>query len=197
MEARALLAMVAVASAATNLASANLALVGPYTADMLELSACDDGEYQGILINISQIVDEKTNETTNTGAITLHYDIFADDFEMELTVYKWGSTGGWYKDYSLQFDKPFEYLKSNFPTVFETVFVDIGFKEKPVSPGTYYIDRLMPRGFRLKRFDLLPYGKYKLYLKGLKDGKAVTCIMTICTVNEAEYTKGVGLKSLF
>ncbi|XP_049772195.1 uncharacterized protein LOC126155540 [Schistocerca cancellata] len=197
MEARAMLALVAAVSSAANLASADIALVGPYTADMLELSACDDGEYPGILVNISQTVDEETNETTNTGAITLHYDIFADDFEMELTVYRWGSTGGWYLDYSLQFDKPFEYLKSNFPTVFETLFVDIGFKDKPVSPGTYYFHRLMPRGVRLKRFDLLPYGKYKLYLKGLKDGKTVTCIMMICTVNEAAYTKGVGWKALF
>ncbi|XP_049772113.1 uncharacterized protein LOC126154581 [Schistocerca cancellata] len=187
MEARAMLALVAAVSSAANLASANLALAGPYTIDMLELGACDDGEYPGILVNISQTVDEETNETTYKGGITLYYDMFADDFEMEVTTYKWGSTGGWNFDYRLQFSKPFEYLKTNLPNVFESTFEKIGIKEKPVSPGTYYINGLMPRGIRLKHFAMLPYGKYKAYLKSVKDGEKVICVMTIGKVNEVGY----------
>ncbi|XP_046983214.1 uncharacterized protein LOC124553389 [Schistocerca americana] len=116
------------------------------------------------------------NETAYTGEFTTTYDYLANDCEMEITVYKWGSTGGWLKFYDLTFTKPFDYLLTNFPAVFEYIWYPMAINKKPVPPGTYYMHRYWTRPITLKKFVALPYGKYKLYMKGLKDGKRQVCV---------------------
>ncbi|XP_046984061.1 uncharacterized protein LOC124554063 isoform X2 [Schistocerca americana] len=128
------LLMLAAAAAVAGITSANIALAGPYAMKAVDFGACDDGEYPGMLVNVSLILDEAANETAYTGEFTTTYDYLADDCEMEITVYKWGSTGGWLKFYDLTFTKPFDYLLTNFPAVFEYIWYPMGINKKPVPP---------------------------------------------------------------
>ncbi|XP_049947147.1 uncharacterized protein LOC126455439 isoform X2 [Schistocerca serialis cubense] len=134
MEARVLLLVAAVAGAAAPRASANIALAGPYAVDVLEYAVCDDGEYPGVSANFSQVVDEETKETVYRGEFTVNYDLFADDSEVQITAYRWGSTGGWSRIFYHNFTEPYDYIKSNLPNIFELFWKKIGITEKPVTP---------------------------------------------------------------
>ncbi|XP_049770257.1 uncharacterized protein LOC126108930 [Schistocerca cancellata] len=188
------LLMLAAAAAVAGITSANIALAGPYAMKTVDFGACDDGEYPGMLVNVSLILDEAANETAYTGEFTASYDYLADDCEMEITVYKWGSTGGWLKFYDLTFTKPFDYLLANFPAVFECIWYPMGINKKPVPPGTYYMHRYWTRPITLKKFVALPYGKYKLYMKGLKDGKRQVCVQMIIDIYEVGFFQALGFK---
>ncbi|XP_049771545.1 uncharacterized protein LOC126145920 isoform X1 [Schistocerca cancellata] len=194
MEARALLVAAVASVTVFLLVSADLMAAGPYAADLLEFGGCDDGEYRGMTINVSQILDEETNETTYRGDITVFYDVFADENEVEILAFKWGSTGGWSQIYYLNYTKPYEYTKTNFPLVFDLFFVAIGMDKKPVTPGVYHMHRFMPKRVTMEKFVAFPYGKFKLYTKGLKDGERLSCLQILTSVYEVENSKGMGFK---
>ncbi|XP_046991154.1 uncharacterized protein LOC124596163 [Schistocerca americana] len=184
MEARVLLLVAAVAGAAAPRASANIALAGPYAVDVLEYAVCDDGEYPGVSANFSQVVDEETKETVYRGEFTVNYDLFADDSEVQITAYRWGSTGGWSRIFYHNFTEPYDYIKSNLPNIFELFWKKIGITEKPVTPGTYHFSGLSLRGLTLQKFSSLYYGKYKIYSKALRDGEELFCLQTLVSIYE-------------
>ncbi|XP_049857299.1 uncharacterized protein LOC126337037 isoform X2 [Schistocerca gregaria] len=190
MEARALLVAAVASVAVFLLVSADLKAAGPYAADLLEFGGCDDGEYRGMTINVSLVLDEETNETTHRGDITVFYDVFADENEVEVIAFKWGSTGGWSQIYYLNYTKPYEFTKTNFPLVFDLLFVEMGMDKQPVTPGVYHIHRFMPRRVTLEKFVAFPYGKFKLYAKGLKDGERLSCLQALASVYEVENSQG-------
>ncbi|XP_047108753.1 uncharacterized protein LOC124777402 [Schistocerca piceifrons] len=182
-----------VAAAVAAITSANIALGGPYALKVVDFGACDDGgEYPGMLVNISLIFDEAANETAYSGDFVYNYDYLADDCVMEIIVYKWGSTGGWGRFYNLTFTRPFDYLVTNFPAVMESIWFPMGITKKPVAPGTYYMKRLWTRPITLKKFPALPYGKFKLYMKGVKDGKRQVCAQMIVDIYEVGVFRALG-----
>ncbi|XP_049769823.1 uncharacterized protein LOC126108705 isoform X2 [Schistocerca cancellata] len=135
------LLMLAAAAAVAGITSANIALAGPYALKTVDFGACDDGEYPGMLVNVSLILDEAVNETAYTGEFTASYDYLADDCE-----------------------------------------------------GTYYMHRYWTRPITLKKFVALPYGKYKLYMKGLKDGKRQVCVQLVIDIYEVGFFQALGFK---
>ncbi|XP_049947790.1 uncharacterized protein LOC126456076 isoform X3 [Schistocerca serialis cubense] len=58
--------------------------------------------------------------------------------------------------------------------------------------GTYYMKRLWTRPITLKKFPALPYGKFKLYMKGVKDGKRQVCAQMIVDIYEVGVFRALG-----
>ncbi|XP_049855646.1 uncharacterized protein LOC126336183 [Schistocerca gregaria] len=147
---------------------------GPYEIELEEFSPCTDIGSLDIKFDVFERYEHC--RVAYNGNLTFPYDEDDEELLTEITFEKWGSTGGWFYEGTLERYDIMTFLLTNFPNVFKSFYGSMGIKGKPMPAGTYQMMNFKPKGLKLVKLPELPYGHFKLTAKQSKDDNPLGCL---------------------